>query len=70
MKALPTDDIAFGKGSIRIDGRKIHPVTLYQIKTPAESQGEWDLYKPLETIPASEAWRPLNEEGCNLVSKS
>jgi branched-chain amino acid transport system substrate-binding protein len=70
MKALPTDDIAFGKGSVRIDGRKIHPVTLYQIKTPAESQGEWDLYKPLETIPASEAWRPLNEEGCNLVSKS
>ena len=37
---------------------------------PAESTGEWDLYKTLATIPAEEAFRPLNEGGCPLVGKS
>ena len=35
MKAIPTDDPLFGKGIIRIDGRKIHPVYLYKAKTRA-----------------------------------
>jgi branched-chain amino acid transport system substrate-binding protein len=68
MKAMPTDDKLFGKGTIRIDGRKIHPMYLFEVKKPAESKGPWDLYKLRATIPAAEAFRPLNEGKCPLVS--
>jgi branched-chain amino acid transport system substrate-binding protein len=67
MKANPTDDPLFGKGTIRVDGRKIHDMYLFEVKAPAEAQGEWDVYKLLATIPGSEVFRPLNEGGCPLV---
>jgi len=67
MKEMPTDDKLFGKGSVRIDGRKIHPMYLFQVKTPAESKGPWDYYKLRATIPENEAFRPLSEGGCPLV---
>ena len=67
MKELPTDDPLFGKGTIRADGRKIHPVYLYEVKKPVESKGEWDTFKLLATIPAEQAFRPLSEGGCPLV---
>jgi branched-chain amino acid transport system substrate-binding protein len=59
MKALPTEDDAFGKGTIRADGRGEFPSYLLQVKTPSESTGEWDLYKVLATTPAQEALHPL-----------
>jgi len=67
MKAMPTDDPLFGKGTIRQDGRKMHPMYLFQVKKPDESRGAWDYYKLLETIPAEEAFRPLAEGGCKLT---
>ncbi|WP_279356554.1 ABC transporter substrate-binding protein [Methylobacterium indicum] len=67
MKAMPTDDPIFGKGRIREDGRKLHPMYLLETKTPAESKGGWDYFKPVRTVPADEAWRPLAEGGCPLV---
>jgi branched-chain amino acid transport system substrate-binding protein len=67
MKAMPTSDDAFGEGSIRVDGRKLHPAYLFEVKTPAESRGAWDYYKLVSTIPANEAFRPLAEGGCALV---
>jgi branched-chain amino acid transport system substrate-binding protein len=67
MKELPTEDPLFGKGTIRADGRKIHPVYLYEVKKPAESKGEWDTFKLLSTISGEEAFRPLSEGGCPLV---
>jgi branched-chain amino acid transport system substrate-binding protein len=67
MKETPTDDPLFGKGQIRADGRKIHDMYLFQVKKPAESKGSWDLYKHLATIPADQAFRPMNEGGCPLV---
>ena len=67
MKAMPTDDPLFGKGTIRADGRKIHPMYLLQVKTPTESKSEWDVFKVIGTIPADKAFRPLNEGGCPLV---
>jgi branched-chain amino acid transport system substrate-binding protein len=70
MKEIPTEDPLFGAGSIRADGLKMHPVYVFQIKTPAESKGEWDLYKQINTIPASEAWRPMEQEHCSLLGKS
>ena len=67
MKKLPTDDILFGKGMVRADGRKMHPVYLVEVKKPAESKGPYDYYKVLQTIPADKAFRPLNEGNCPLV---
>ncbi|HEY2900367.1 MAG TPA: ABC transporter substrate-binding protein [Polyangia bacterium] len=67
MKAMPTDDPLFGKGSIRADGRKIHPVYLYEVKKPAESKHPWDYYKLRNTIPADQAFRPMAQGGCPLV---
>ncbi|MBC7801480.1 MAG: ABC transporter substrate-binding protein [Gemmatimonadaceae bacterium] len=67
MKAMPTDDDAFGAGSIRADGRKIHPVYLFEVKKPGESKAPWDYYKLLATTPADEAFRPISEGGCSLV---
>ncbi len=67
MKALPTDDPLFGKGEIRADGRKIHPVYLFEVKSPEESTGPFDYYKLKKTIPAEEAFRPLEQGGCPLV---
>lgn len=67
MKAMPTDDICFGKGMIRIDGRKVHPSYLFEVKKPAESKGPWDYYKLLASTPADQAFRPLSEGGCALV---
>ncbi len=68
MKATPTDDKLFGKGTIRADGRKIHPMYLFEVKKPEESKGPWDLYKLRATIPANEAFRPIGEGKCPLVS--
>ena len=67
MKSMPTDDDAFGKGSIRVDGRGLFASYLFQVKTPAESKGPWDYYNLVATTPADQAWRPLSEGGCPLV---
>jgi len=67
MKAMPTDDDVFGAGSIRADGRKLHPAYLFEVKTPEESKGAWDYFKLLQTTPAAEAFRPLSEGNCPLV---
>ncbi|NBW55111.1 MAG: ABC transporter substrate-binding protein [Betaproteobacteria bacterium] len=67
MKDLPTDDVLFGKGTIRKDGRKLHPAYLFEVKKPSESKGPYDYYKLLATIPADQAFRPLNEGDCPLV---
>lgn len=67
MKAIPTDDDCFGPGSIRVDGRKIHPSYLWEVKQPAESKGPWDYYKPIASTPADKAFRPLDKGGCSLA---
>ncbi len=69
MKELPTDDPLFGKGTIRADGRKIHPAYLFEVKKPGESKAPWDYYKLLQTIPAEQAFRPLDQGNCPLVAK-
>ena len=67
MKATPTDDALFGKGTIRADGRKIHPAYLFEVKAPAESKHPGDFYHLRATIPADEAFRPIAEGNCPLV---
>lgn len=69
MKAMPTDDPLFGKGNIRADGRKLHPMYLLEVKKPEESKGDWDYLKAVATIDAEKAFRPIGEGGCPLVAK-
>ncbi|MBD0273954.1 MAG: ABC transporter permease, partial [Acetobacteraceae bacterium] len=57
----------FGAGRIREDGRKIHPAHLFEVKSPAESRGPWDYYKLAGTVPAEQAFRPLEEGNCPLL---
>jgi branched-chain amino acid transport system substrate-binding protein len=67
MRARPIDDPLFGPVQIRIDGRAVHPMYLFRVKTPAESKSAWDLYNLVQTIPADSAFRPLADGGCPLV---
>jgi len=67
MKAMPTEDDCFGAGIIRADGRRIVPSYLFEVKKPAESKGPWDYFKLVQTTPADEAFRPLNEGNCPLL---
>ena len=68
MKEMPTDDPLFGKGTVRADGRVTHPAYLFEVKKPEESKYPGDFYKLRATIPADEAFRPLKDGGCPLVS--
>src|SRR5213075_759139 len=69
MKDTPTDDPLFGKGTIRPDGRKVHPAYLFEVKKPSESKAPWDYYKLRSTIPAEQAFRPIDQGDCPLVKK-
>jgi len=69
MKELPTDDPLFGKGPLRIDGRRIIPAYLYEVKKPDESKYPWDYYKLVATISPEDAAKPLSESECPLVKK-
>ncbi|WP_181297287.1 ABC transporter substrate-binding protein [Pseudomonas sp. Q2-TVG4-2] len=70
MAKTPVNDMFAKNGTIREDGRMVHDMYLVRVKTPAESKGEWDLYKVVSTIPGDEAFRPLSESQCKLVSKN
>jgi branched-chain amino acid transport system substrate-binding protein len=67
MKATPTDDPLFGQGKVRLDGRVIHDMYLFEVKSPAQSKGPWDYYTLRRTIPADQAFRPLDQGNCALV---
>ena len=70
MKENPFDDPLFGEGYVREDGRVVHDMYLFQVKTPEESTGEWDLYNLLATIPAEEAFLPMEGGGCSFVEQA
>jgi branched-chain amino acid transport system substrate-binding protein len=67
MRATPVNDFFAHGGKIRIDGRMVHDMYLFEVKKPEESKGEWDLYKLIATVPGDEAFRPLDKGGCPLV---
>jgi branched-chain amino acid transport system substrate-binding protein len=69
MRELPVNDFFAKNGFIREDGRMVHDMYLLQMKTPAESKGEWDLYKVLSVVPGPQAFRPLADSECPLVKK-
>src|SRR5579859_1918764 len=67
MRKMPINDFFAKNGKIRIDGRMVHDMYLFQVKKPEESKGEWDLYKLIATVPGDQAFRPLDKGGCPLV---
>ena len=67
MKAMPTDDDAYGPGTIRQDGMALFPSYLFEVKSPAESKYPWDYFKQVVATPADKAWKPLADGGCALV---
>jgi branched-chain amino acid transport system substrate-binding protein len=69
MKATPVHDFFAPNGTIRVDGRMVHDMYLAQVKTPEESKGKWDYLKILRTIPADQAFLPLSESKCALVTQ-
>ena len=69
MKSMPTDDALFGKGEIQPNGRKVHPGYLFEVKKPEESKYPWDYYKLIATIPANEAFTPLDKSSCAFLKK-
>ena len=68
MRATPINDFFAKNGKIRIDGRMVHDMYLFEVKKPSESKNEWDLYKLIATVPGDEAFRPLDKGGCPLVT--
>jgi branched-chain amino acid transport system substrate-binding protein len=68
MRAMPINDFFAKNGRIRIDGRMVHDMYLFEVKKPSESKNEWDLYKLIATVPGDEAFRPLDKGGCPLVT--
>jgi branched-chain amino acid transport system substrate-binding protein len=69
LKAGKWDDPVFGSSYIRVDGRNMHDMYLFEVKSPSESKAAWDYYKLLATIPAEEAFRPLDQGNCPMVAK-
>ncbi len=67
MRVTPINDFFAKNGKIRIDGRMVHDMYLFEVKKPEESKGEWDLYKMLAAVPGDEAFRPLDKGNCPLV---
>jgi branched-chain amino acid transport system substrate-binding protein len=67
MKKTPVNDFFARNGRIRDDGRMVHDMYVFQVKTPAESTGPWDYYKLIATIPGDEAFQPLSASRCPLV---
>jgi len=69
MREIPINDFMTKNGKVREDGRVVRDMYLMQAKTPEESKGEWDLVKMVATVPGNEAFRPLAEGDCPLVTK-
>ncbi|MCK1394480.1 ABC transporter substrate-binding protein [Bradyrhizobium sp. 1] len=67
MKTAPIDDPLFGRTEIRADGRAVHPMYLFRVKAPANSKGPYDLYDLVSTIPAEQAFRPIDQGGCPMI---
>ena len=66
LKKMKIDDF-YNKGYIRADGRNIHDMYLYQVKSPAESKKPWDYLKLVETIPGEQAFTTVAESKCSLL---
>ncbi|MEA2732855.1 MAG: branched-chain amino acid transport system substrate-binding protein [Acetobacteraceae bacterium] len=68
LRKQPIEDLLFGTVTVRQDGRAVHDMYTFRVKAPSESKSRWDTYKVLARIPGNDAFRPLNQGGCKLVT--
>jgi branched-chain amino acid transport system substrate-binding protein len=68
MRSQPIEDALFGTVTVRQDGRAVHDMYTFRVKRPGESKTRWDIYTVLARVPGNEAFRPLNQGGCKLVT--
>lgn len=68
LQSKPIQDALFGTVTVRKDGRAVHNMYTFKVKAPAESKGRWDVYQVVATIPGEQAFRPLDQGGCRLVT--
>ncbi|MCC2597383.1 ABC transporter substrate-binding protein [Pusillimonas sp. MFBS29] len=69
MREMPINDFFAQDGKVREDGRMVHDMYLWEVKSPSESKGPWDYFKLVKTIPADKAFAPLADSTCYLVKK-
>jgi branched-chain amino acid transport system substrate-binding protein len=69
MREMPINDMFAKGGQIRADGRMVHDMYLWEVKKPSESKYAWDYLKLVKTIPAAQAFMPLEQSTCYLVKK-
>jgi branched-chain amino acid transport system substrate-binding protein len=69
MREVPIEDEVVRNAKLREDGRMVHDLYVFQVKKPAESKGEWDLYDLVATIPGDQAFRPLAQSACPAIKK-
>jgi branched-chain amino acid transport system substrate-binding protein len=67
LKSKPINDFIIRNGHIQDDGSLVHDMYLYEVKKPSESQGPWDLYKLVATIPGAEAYKRPRGNECPAV---
>jgi branched-chain amino acid transport system substrate-binding protein len=70
MKREPIDDDLFGPVVVRPDGRAIHNMYIFRVKSPAASKSKWDLLEQVGLLTGPEAFRPLGEGGCSLLEQA
>jgi branched-chain amino acid transport system substrate-binding protein len=69
MRRAPIADPLFGEVVIRLDGRAVHAMHVFRVKSPEQSKGRWDYWQEIATIPAEQAFRPLDQGGCPMVER-
>ena len=70
MRETPINDFMSKNATLRIDGRVVRDMHLFEVKAPEESKGPWDLYKLAATVPGAEAFRPLDQGKCPLATQA
>ncbi|QTN28749.1 ABC transporter substrate-binding protein [Rhodoferax sp. AJA081-3] len=68
LKKTKVDDF-YNKGYIRADGRMIHDMYLYQVKSPKDASTPWDYYKLVAKVPGEQAFTTVTESKCALLKK-
>ncbi|MBP7491630.1 MAG: ABC transporter substrate-binding protein [Rhodoferax sp.] len=66
LKSMKIDDF-YNKGQIRADGRMIHDMYLFEVKSAKEATTPWDYYKTVAKVPGEQAFTTVAESKCALL---
>jgi branched-chain amino acid transport system substrate-binding protein len=69
MRETPINDMFAKGGKLREDGRMVHDMYLFQVKSPAESKGAWDYYNLKGTVKGEDAFQSLAASRCTALKK-